>query len=87
MPFKPGYTIYSNANDAIYFFTGKSGKFLPHKLYQPGIKDFLDDPHCYVVWFDDGENPDLIDKKFITNIKKMKLLKQFNDGAIYGYDQ
>jgi hypothetical protein len=87
LPFQPGYTIYSNANDAIYFFTSKSGNFLPHKAYRPGIKDFLDDPHCYVVWFDDGENPDLVDKNFITNVKKMKLLKQFNDGAIYGYGQ
>jgi hypothetical protein len=85
LPFKPGYTIYSDANDAIYFFTGRTGNFLPHKEYVPGLKEFLADPHCYVVWFDDGENPDLVNKEFIIKVKKMKLLKQFSDGAIYGY--
>ena len=86
-PFKPGYTIYSDANDAIYFFTGRQGKFLPHKEDSPGKKSFLNDRHCYVVWFNDGENTDLVNRDFILNIKKMKLLKQFNDGAIYGPDE
>ena len=42
--------------------------------------------HCYLVWFNDGDNPDLLSLDFIIRIKKMKLVKQFNDGAIYGYD-
>jgi len=86
LPFQQGYTIYSDANDAIYFFTGRQGRFLPHKEYKPGIQEFLNDHHCYVVWFDDGENPDFVDKNFIMNTKKMKLVKQFSDGAIYEYD-
>jgi hypothetical protein len=85
--FEKGFTVYSDASDAIYFFTGEVGKFLPHRQYLPGIKEFLSDRHCYVVWFDDGENTDLVDKTFITATKKMKLLKQFNDGAVYVYDQ
>ncbi|HET6993473.1 MAG TPA: hypothetical protein VFI06_00765 [Chitinophagaceae bacterium] len=85
--FQKDYTIYSDASDAIYFFTGKVGKFLPHHAYLPGIKEFLSDRHCYVVWFDDGENTDMVDKAFLTGTKKMKLLKQFNDGAVYVYDQ
>jgi hypothetical protein len=40
-----------------------------------------------MVWFTDGENPDLVDLNFITHVKKMKLVKQFNDGAIYEYDE
>jgi hypothetical protein len=84
LPFQKDYTIYSNANDAVYFFTGRQGKFLPHTEYEHGLKEFLTDQHCYVVWFDDGDNPDLVDKDFITGSKKMKLLKQFSDGAIYG---
>jgi hypothetical protein len=84
--FKKGYTIYSDANDAIYWFTKRAGEFLPAKEYKPGVKEFLNDPHCYVVWFDDGENFDLVDKTFLTETKKMKLVKQFNDGAIYEYD-
>ncbi|TMI70442.1 MAG: hypothetical protein E6H09_15935 [Bacteroidetes bacterium] len=85
--FRKDFTVYSDASDAIFFFTGKVGQFLPHRQYPPGIKEFLSNRHCYVVWFDDGENTDLVDKAFITGTKKMKLLKQFNDGAVYVYDQ
>jgi hypothetical protein len=87
LPFKKDYTIYSDANDAIYFFTGRAARFLPHKENATGIQEFLNDPHCYVVWFDDGENPDLVDKVLITTVKKMRLIKQFNDGAIYANDE
>jgi len=85
LPFKKNYTIYSDAYDAIYWFTGKPGKFLPPREYKPAVKDFLNDPHCYLVWFNDGENFDLVDLNFIIHVKKMKLVKQFNDGAIYEY--
>jgi len=85
--FQKGFSVYSDASDAIYFFTGRVGKFLPHKQYEPGIAEFLHDRHCYVVWFNDGENTDLVDQHFITSIKKMKLLKQFGDGAIYEYNE
>ena len=87
LPFKKGYTIYSNAYDAVYFFTGRPGKFLPNKENTQGIKDFLKDQHCYMIWFNDGDNPDLVGMDFIINIKKMKLVRQFDDGAIYEYNQ
>ena len=86
MPFKKGYTIYSDAYDAVYFFTGRPGNFLPNKENKRGVHDFLNNRHCYVVWFNDGENPDLVGMDFITKVKKMKLVKQFDDGAIYEYD-
>ena len=87
LPFQKGYTIYSNANDAIYFFTGRQAKSLPHKEDYPEINQFLNDRHCYVVWFNDGDNFDLVSRDFIVNIKKMRLQKQFSDGAIYGYSE
>ncbi|MEO6548366.1 MAG: hypothetical protein ABIN94_10215 [Ferruginibacter sp.] len=86
LPFQKGFIIYSNAYDAIFFFTGRPGKFLPHKEFDNEVKDFLNDPNCYLVWFMDGENDDLVGLDFIKNIKKMKLVKQFADGAIYRYD-
>jgi len=85
--FRKGYTVYSDAIDAVYFFTHKPGKYLPHKEDKQEIQNFLADPHCYVVWFNDGEDPDLTGKNFITEVKKMKLLKQFDDGSIYEYDK
>ena len=87
LPFKKGYTIYSNANDAVYFFTGRTGKFLPYKVYYREVQEFLSDRHCYLVWFNDEDNPELADLDFVANIKKMNLVKQFSDGAIYEYDK
>ncbi len=81
--FKNGFTIYSNAYDAVHFFTGRKGMFLPHREFEKDVYNFLADQHCYMIWFTDGDNPDLVDMNFITNIKKMRLLKQFDDGAIY----
>jgi hypothetical protein len=86
IPFKKGYTIYSDANDAIYFFTRRQGNSLPHKESYSQLMQFLNDRYCYVVWFNDGEDPDLVGLDYITKIKKMKLFKQFSDGAIYEYD-
>ena len=85
--FQKGYTVYSDANDAIYFFTRRQGKFLPHREDPVAINHFLCDRHCYVIWFNDGLNPDLVGLNFIVKIKKMKLLKQFDDGAIYESDE
>lgn len=81
--FQNGNTIYSNAYDAIYFFTGKHTMPLPHKDFTNEIASFIHNPRCYVIWFNNGENPDLVDLRFITGVKKMNLFKQFSDGAIY----
>jgi hypothetical protein len=86
LPFKKDYSVYSDADDAIYFFTGKIANYLPHKDSKEEVQEFLNDPHCYLVWFNDGADSDLVDLDFVTNVKKMKLVKQFNDGAIYEFD-
>jgi len=81
--FRPGFGIYSNANDAVWFFTGMKAELLPHNDFPNDVKQFFDEKHCYVVWFDDGYNPDLAGLDFITRVKKMKLLVRLPDGAIY----
>jgi len=86
-PFRKDYTVYSDAPDAVYFFSGKPAKYLPHK--DPGwdLEQFMGDPHCYMIWFNDGNDPDQVDTSFVTRVKKMKLVKKFNDGAIYEFDR
>jgi hypothetical protein len=86
LPFKKNYTIYSDAPDAVYFFTRRQAKSLPHKDFSNEVQQFIADPHCYLVWFTGEEDFDLVDLKFIVTRKKMKLLKQFSDGAIYGFE-
>lgn len=87
LPFKKNYTIYSDAPDAVYFFTGKTAQYLPHWESKNEVQKFEKDVHCYLVWFSDGSDPDLVQLNFITRTKKMKLLKQFSDGAIYGFEK
>jgi hypothetical protein len=81
--FRPEYDIYSNANDAVFFFTGHSSQRLPHRQSPSDIKEFFQDDHFYVVWFSLESDPDVIGLKDILKNKRMKLVKQFSDGAVY----
>jgi hypothetical protein len=81
--FRFGFGLYSNANDAVWFFTGMKSELLPHNDFPRDVQQFLTEKHCYVVWFNDGYNPDLTGLEFITKVKKMKLLVQLADGAVY----
>lgn len=83
LSFKRDHTIYSNSNDALYFMTGRTGHLLPHKDLAAEVRAFMEERDCYVIIFNDGENTDLVNTGFIVSHKKMKLLHQFEDGAIY----
>lgn len=76
-------TLYSNANDGIWFLTGVRADLLPHKDFPNDIKEFLAEDHFYVVWFNDGVNADLIDIAFISRYKKLAEMHEFSDGTVY----
>jgi len=84
--FKPGYTIYSNAGDAVYFFTGLKARLLPQLVFPRQMNDFYSEPHHYLVWFNDIDNPDVPSLNQILEHKKMMLVRQFNDGSVYAYE-
>jgi hypothetical protein len=75
--------IYSNANDAIYFLTTKQAFPLPHKHLPEEINLLMKHPSFYLVWFNDGQNNDLINLRFILQQKKLKCQWKFEDGTIY----
>ena len=81
--FQKDFTIYSDAPGAVYFFTERPGLLLPHKDSKEEQQEFLEDNKCYVVWFNDGKDKDVIEQVFITDIKKMKPIKILSDGIIY----
>jgi hypothetical protein len=60
---------------------------LPHEENQKEIQSFFENKYCYVVWMDDADNPELINLKEILANKKMTLLRQFSNGAIYITDE
>jgi hypothetical protein len=81
--FRSNYDVYSNANDAVFFFTGRSTQRLPHRQSPDDIKEFLQDDHFYIVWFTLGFDSDIVALKDILRNKRMRLVKQFSDGAVY----
>ncbi|HVB03588.1 MAG TPA: hypothetical protein VNE41_07690 [Chitinophagaceae bacterium] len=83
--FHAGYTIYTDADDAIFFFTGEHAVLLPHKDSPGDIADFYADPHYYIVWFNDGYDPDLISMHNILAKEHPVVLASFVDGIIYIY--
>ncbi len=75
--------IYANANDAVYFLTGIHAMPLPHKEIEKEKTAFLQHPSFYLIWFNDGDNPDLVDVDFIRQHKKQVSVQQVEGGAVY----
>lgn len=75
--------IYSNANDAVYFFTQKHAQQLPHKESPEEIKELIDEDTFYIVWFSFTDNDDDVSLKYILQNKPMKIIHQFKDGVVY----
>jgi hypothetical protein len=82
-PFQPGYTLYSNSPEAVYFFTGLSCQLLPQKAFPGPIRDFYQSGKQYLVWFNDGDNPAILTLDEVSKGKRLKLIQQFDDGAVY----
>ncbi|GAA4085027.1 hypothetical protein [Mucilaginibacter panaciglaebae] len=84
--FKEGVPIYSNANDAVYFFTGMSAKLVPHHFFKKPIEDFFKEKHYYYIWFKVFDNgKELLNIDDIQREEQLTLLCKFPDGAVYEY--
>jgi len=76
-------TLYSNAEDAIWFLTGVRSDMIPHRDFPRDVKEFLAEDHFYVIWFNDAENPDLLSIETIGRYKKLSRVLPFHDGTVY----
>jgi hypothetical protein len=81
--FRPGYPIYSNAGDAVYLFTGLPARLLPQDVFPKEIRKYYQEKNDYLVWFNDVDNPDLLDEQSVISNKGMILIKKLPDGAVY----
>jgi hypothetical protein len=79
--------IYANANDAVYFLTGIHATALPHKEIQKEIDALLQHPSFYVIWFVNGDNPDLVSLAFLKQHKKWVSVTETENGAIYFFSE
>ena len=78
-----GGTLYSNAYEGVWFLTGLQADMIPHKDLHQDIREFLAEDKFYVIWFNDGLNPDLLSMDFIGHYKKLTDKYTFDDGAVY----
>ena len=81
--FDPGFNIYSNAGDAVYFITGLSARQIPFSAFPEKVWSYYDSKNTYLIWFNDLDNPEMPPLDSILRYKQMTLMKQLPDGAVY----
>lgn len=81
--YKPGITVYSDADEAVYFFTGGHAKLVPQKFFRDDVAKFGQQKKFYLVWFNAMANAELISLSDIEKQFRTKKLYGFDDGAIY----
>jgi len=81
--FKTGYSLYSNAADYLYFYTGLHPYNLPQRVFPVEQKKFYADPRHYIIWFNDIDNPDLTTLEEVRRNQNFIPLQSFTDGTIY----
>ncbi|MEO6851470.1 MAG: hypothetical protein ABI203_06815 [Mucilaginibacter sp.] len=85
--FKPGIPIYTDANEAVYLFTGMSSELIPHKYFQADVNKFYSHKKYYLVWFDNLSNTELISLDDILKHKKLVKIGSAKQGEIYLCDE
>ncbi len=81
--FKPGVPIYTDADEAVYLFTGMSSTLIPHKFFKADVEKFYKHKQFYLIWFNTLANPELIGLKDIMQNKKLVKIGSAVDGEVY----
>ncbi len=85
--YKPGVPVYSNADDAVYFFTGMHSVFLPHRSAEKDVRQLFATGHYYVIWFDAFDQDILIGLDELKSQGHLKQLHSFEGGTVYEYSE
>ncbi len=81
--FKPGVPIYTDADEAVYLFTGISSTLIPHKFFKADVQKFYAHKGFYLIWFDNLANPELLSLADISKNKKLVKIGEAKEGSIY----
>lgn len=81
--FKPGYPIYTDADEAVYMFAHIHSTLLPHKFFAGDVAKVYAQKRFYLIDFKKLESSELIGLKDIQAHKTLTKLYDFEDGAIY----
>ncbi len=85
--FKPTVPIYTDANEAVYLFTGMSSQLVPHQYFKTDVQKFYTHKRFYLIWFDSLYNTELISLDDILKHKKLVKIGGTKEGTIYYYDE
>jgi hypothetical protein len=85
--FKTGIPIYSDADEAVYLFTGMSSTLIPHKLQTNLVQEMYAEKRFYLIWFDNLYNSELISLQDIMVHKKLVKVGSAKEGEIYYYEE
>ncbi|MFI5136793.1 MAG: hypothetical protein ACHQIM_03140 [Sphingobacteriales bacterium] len=81
--FKPEVPVYTDANEAVYLFTGMSSVLLPHKFFKADVQKFYAKKSFYLIWFDNLYNTELIGLQDIEKNKKLVKIGGVKASNIY----
>jgi hypothetical protein len=84
--YKPGVPVYSDANEAVYLFTGLSSVLVPHKFFKADVQKFYATKGFYLIWFDNLYNNELVSLPDIMKNKKLVKIGSAKEGEIYYCD-
>lgn len=81
--YRPGIPIYSDADEAVYMFTGMHAWLLPHKFFKKDVDKLYQKRRFYLIDFKKMESTELVGINDIQAHKKMTKLYDFEDGSVY----
>jgi hypothetical protein len=86
--YKAGVPIYTNADEAVYLFTGMSSTLIPHKFFKADVQKFYTQKHFYLIWFGGiPPNTELLSLQDIMQNKKLVKIGGAKDGEVYYCDE
>ncbi len=81
--YKPGIPVFSDANEAVYLFTGMSSELIPHRFFKKDVAKFYAKKEFYLIWFDGLYNNELVSLQEIMKNKKVTKIGSAKEGEIY----
>lgn len=85
--FKPDVPIYTDADEAVYLFTGMSSTLIPHKFFKADVDKFYSHKRFYLIWFSNLYNTELLSLDEIMKNKKLVKIGASKDGDVYYCDE
>lgn len=85
--FNPSVPVYTDADEAVYLFTGMSSTLVPHKFFQKDVQKFYSVKRFYLIWFNTLNNTELVSLQDIMKNKKLIKIGEAKQGEIFYCDE